>query len=113
MTIGFAKRRKEGGGSGDETGTAPGAACRAARALGLTQDILAGTPRLEAAGNREIFIEGCTGVMEYDGGTIKLAAGAVDITLTGQGLALRCLSGDAAVIDGLVDRIDFARHVKK
>lgn len=80
---------------------------KVARALELPGDIAAGMAHIEMSGNREIVIDGCKNILEYDENVIKINAGKMTVRFCGRGLTLRNLSQDSAVIEGFVSSIEF------
>ena len=77
------------------------------RALELTPDILSGMAHFELSGNREVVVDGCKGVLEYDENVIRLMAGKLTVRFTGRGLELRNLRKDSAIIEGFITTIEF------
>ena len=64
-------------------------------------------PRIEMLGNREIIIDGCKGVVEYDENIIKLSLGETVLSLLGDGLIIKSFDNDIAVICGQISEISF------
>ncbi len=74
----------------------------------LFSDIFADEPRIELLGNREIIVEGCKGVVEYDENTIRLSLGENVLSLCGDDLVIKSFDSDIAVICGSICEISFA-----
>lgn len=70
-------------------------------------DLKSDLPLLEVTGNKEITIEGCTGVLKYEKENIKINAKEMVISVGGRGLKLKYLSSSALVIEGTVLTIEF------
>ena len=66
--------------------------------------------QVELAGNTEAVITGCTGVLEYDPGTIRLAGKKLSVTFTGRGLALRALTQNSAIVQGYILNVEFTER---
>lgn len=65
-------------------------------------------PHIETEGNREVIIDGCKGIMEYDDGLIKLNAGSLTVTFKGADLTIRAYSESQSMITGDIVSIEFA-----
>lgn len=66
-----------------------------------------GVPRLEMIGNREIIVDGCKGIVEYDENLIKLNAGTLVIGFKGTQMIIQTFDNDVAVIGGEIAEITF------
>lgn len=62
---------------------------------------------MELNGNREAVVEGCSGVLEYDAGVIRVKAGKLVVRFTGRGLVIKCLTADSLVVSGFITGIEF------
>lgn len=80
---------------------------RAARALELPAEVYSGMAHLELSGNRELIVDGCRGVLEYDENVIRLNVGKYAVRVTGRGLTIRTLTADSAVVEGYVAAVEF------
>lgn len=65
-------------------------------------------PHIETEGNREVIIDGCKGIMEYDDGLIKLNAGCLTVTFKGADLTIKAYSESQSMITGDIISIEFA-----
>lgn len=83
------------------------AAAKAVKALELPVDLLTGMVHLEFSGNREVVIEGCKGVLEYDENIICVDTGKMKIRFMGRGLELRNFTDHSAIIDGFISSVEF------
>lgn len=71
---------------------------------------LAGVPmptHMEINGNREVVVEGCSGVLEYDIDVVRIRAGRLVIRFTGRGLCIQSLTADSLVVTGFITGIEF------
>lgn len=67
---------------------------------------LASTARIEIADNRRAWVEGCQGILEYDNTVIRLATGSGVVRFEGGDLSVTCLNDAAAVVAGLIARVE-------
>lgn len=80
---------------------------RAARAIELPADVYTGMAHLELSGNRELIVDGCRGVLEYDEDVIRLNIGKGSVRVTGRGLSIRTLTAESAVVEGYILAVEF------
>lgn len=73
---------------------------RLALTTGLPEDALGGGARVTLTGRTAALVEGQRGVIELSPGRIRLRTDGGVLTVSGEGLRLRELSFDAAVIVG-------------
>ena len=70
--------------------------------------IEAGTqPLIEMTGNRQITVEGSTGILLYESDNIKINTTGPIISFFGRGLSVRCITGSSVEIFGFVNKIEF------
>lgn len=67
-----------------------------------------GTAHIEISGNREVIVEGCKGVLEYDEKTIRLNTGKLILRLEGSELTISALQAEQAIIRGNILSLDFS-----
>ena len=68
----------------------------------------AGTqPLIEMTGNRQITVEGSTGILLYESENIKINTTGPIISFFGRGLGVRCITGSSVEISGFVTKIEF------
>ncbi|MDR1737179.1 MAG: sporulation protein [Oscillospiraceae bacterium] len=79
---------------------------RAAGKLNLPADVLAGLPKIEITGCREIFIENHSGILRYDTNEIVVSGGTVKFTIRGDDFILRAMTPRDLRISGLLFGID-------
>ncbi len=75
--------------------------------LDIPPTAMPGITQIELGGNREAFVDGCQGVLEYDETSIKLLTGNMQTRFFGRGLQIKVLTHDSAVIEGFVMSIEF------
>ena len=64
-------------------------------------------PLIEMLGNRQITIEGSTGILLYENENIKVNTSKMVISFQGRGLCVRCISSSCVEIDGFISKIEF------
>lgn len=62
---------------------------------------------MEINGNREVTLEGCRGVMEYDSDVVRVRTAKGNVRFTGRGLVIKCLDADSLVVEGFITGIEF------
>jgi len=66
-----------------------------------------GTSHMELNGNREVVVDGCNGVLEYDSDVVKIKTGKQIVKFTGRGLNIKCLTADSLIVEGFLIGIEF------
>ncbi len=75
--------------------------------LELPKTVVPGTVHIEMNGNREAIVDGCRGIVEYDENIIRLNTGKYIVRFTGEGLMIKTLSLNQALVCGNITSIDF------
>ena len=78
---------------------------RTADLFDLPADVLAGLPRLEVVGDRELRMENHKGIVSYGSEEIHVSAGSYLVKISGQGLELRAMTGLELLITGKIEQI--------
>ena len=73
---------------------------KAADLLDLPSDIVAGLPRVEITGGRELLMENHHGILEYGGECIVIHGGRVMVRVSGAGLELTAVTADELRLRG-------------
>jgi len=80
-------------------------------ALGEMFDIpraaVSGEMQIELAGNTEAIVTGCTGVLEYDEGVVRLSGKSINVRFTGRRLLLKALTRESAIVEGFIMNMEF------
>ena len=79
---------------------------RTASFFDLPADVVAGVPRLELVGDREVRIENHKGILSYDTREVDVSGGAFVIKVSGEGLELRAMTGLEVLITGRISAIE-------
>lgn len=64
-------------------------------------------PVAEITGNREITIEGSTGVLKYESDNIKVNTKIMVLSVSGRNLKLKYLSSSSLIIEGTILSLEF------
>ncbi len=75
---------------------------KTAEVFDLPADILAGLPRLELTGDRQLRLENHKGILFYGPEEIRVAGGKLTIKVRGDGLELRAMNGLELLITGRI-----------
>lgn len=79
---------------------------KAADALNLPADLLAGLPKIEITGCRELLIENHRGILSFDTREIVVSGGAVKLVIRGDDFVIRAMSDRELRIGGLLFGLD-------
>jgi len=64
---------------------------------------------IEILSNKEIYVEGYKGMLEYDQNTMRLLCDNLIIKITGDGLYIKCYTPDGVVISGQIISVEFSK----
>ena len=78
---------------------------RTAEVFDLPADVVAGVPRLELVGDRELRIEQHKGILSYGSEEIHISAGSFLLQISGENLDLRAMTGFELLITGQIHSI--------
>ena len=78
-----------------------------ARKSGIPIDILGGYPSIKILSGHEIIIEGRCRLLEYSRERICAVCGKMKVAVTGRGLDVRLMDGDALIIIGMITALLF------
>lgn len=78
---------------------------KTAELFDLPADALAGLPKVELVGDRELRIENHRGILAYGTQEIHISGGPYVIQVMGQGLELRAMTGLELLITGRITGI--------
>lgn len=73
---------------------------RAAQVLEMPADAVAGLPRIELMGNRELRMESHRGILAYGETEIHISGGKMAVRVKGSGLELRSMNPAELLITG-------------
>lgn len=78
------------------------------QAFDLPADALAGLPRIELVGDRELRMENHKGILAYGTQEIHISGGVFIVKVMGEGLELRAMTGLELLITGQITAIQLA-----
>ncbi len=78
------------------------------QALDLPADALAGLPKVELIGDREVRMENHRGILAYGTQEILVSGGPFVIRVVGDGLSLRAMTGLELLITGQITAIQLS-----
>lgn len=81
---------------------------RAAHTFDLPADVLAGLPRVELVGDREVRMENHRGILAYGAQEIHVSGGAFVIKVQGEDLKLRSMTSLELLITGRITAIQIS-----
>ena len=79
---------------------------KAAGAFNLPTDLVAGLPRIEVTGCREVYIENHRGLLNFDTQEVVVSGGAVRLVLRGDEFTIRAMNARELRIEGLLFGLD-------
>ena len=89
----------------ERKGRRPGFWERTAEVFDLPADALAGLPKLELVGDRELWVENHRGILAYGDREIHISGGVFLIRVAGEELELRAMTGVELLITGRITQI--------
>ena len=84
---------------------------KTAQALDLPADVLAGLPRVELIGDREVRMENHRGILSYGEEEIHVSAGGFVIKIVGEELKLRAMTGLELLVTGRIRAVELAKLI--
>lgn len=81
---------------------------KASAMLDIPSDILAGLPRIELLGDRELHMENHKGILAYGSEEIHISGGKLVVRVKGNGLELRAMDPAQLLITGQIDGVEFS-----
>ena len=73
---------------------------RTAQVFDLPGDLVAGLPRMELVGDRELRMENHRGILAYGSEEIHISGGKLILKVRGEGLELRSMNAGEVLING-------------
>ncbi|MEE0858126.1 MAG: YabP/YqfC family sporulation protein [Acutalibacteraceae bacterium] len=67
------------------------------------------SPYLQFSSNREVTLDGCKGILEYQPEIIRVNTGKMVVAFKGRGLNIKCLTTTSVVIGGYITMVEFLR----
>ena len=79
---------------------------KTAQVLDLPGDVVAGLPRLELTGSRELRMENHKGILAYGSEEIHISGGKLVVKVRGSDLELKAMNASQLLITGEIDGVD-------
>ena len=80
---------------------------KTAELFDLPADVVAGLPRVELLGDRQLRMENHQGILAYGSDEIHISGGKVIVKVRGAELNLRAMNGVELLITGKISGVDF------
>lgn len=74
---------------------------------GYIENKVLNSVHMELMSNRELVIEGCERIEEYDENIVKIVASKMSVVVFGKDLKIRCLTPDSLIVMGVISSIEF------
>ena len=81
---------------------------KTAELFDLPGDVVAGLPRVELTGNRELRMENHKGILAYGGEEIHISGGRMVVKVRGTDLELKSMNANELLIGGIISGVDLA-----
>ena len=81
---------------------------RTAEALELPGDVVAGLPRVELTGDRELRMENHRGILAYGSQEIQISGGRLVVKVRGENLELRAMNAGELLITGALRGVELS-----
>lgn len=75
----------------------------------LPADVVAGLPRLELVGNRQLYLEGHTGLLSYSDTQIDANTAFGVLRIRGRELTLLAMTAEEVRIGGAIEAVEWVR----
>ncbi|MDD3347792.1 sporulation protein YqfC [Oscillibacter sp.] len=75
----------------------------------LPADVVAGLPRLEMVGSRQLYVEHHAGILSYSEERIDLNTTAGVLSVRGEGLSLLAMTAEELRLGGRIERVEWVR----
>ena len=75
----------------------------------LPADVVAGLPRLEMVGSRQLYLEHHTGILAYDESRIDVNTSAGVLRISGESLSLLAMTAGELRIGGRIGGVEWVR----
>lgn len=73
------------------------------------KEIINVSPFLQFSSNREVTLDGCKGILEYQSEIIRINTNKMVVAFKGRGLNIKCLTTTSVVISGYITSVEFIR----
>lgn len=90
----------------DRSGKKEGLLEKTAEVFDLPGDVVAGLPRIELTGSRELRMENHKGILSYGDDEIHISGGKLVVTVRGAGLELKSMNASQLLITGAIRAVE-------
>ena len=90
----------------ERSGRKEGLLEKTAEVFDLPGDVLAGLPRLELIGSRELRMENHRGILSYGDDEIHISGGKLVVKVRGAGLELKSMNASELLITGAIQAVE-------
>ena len=90
----------------DRSGKKEGLLEKTAEVLDLPGDVVAGLPRIELTGSREVRMENHRGILSYGDDEICFSGGRLVVKVRGEKLELRSMNASQLLITGAIRAVE-------
>lgn len=90
----------------DRSGKKEGLLEKTAEVLDLPGDVVAGLPRIELTGSREVRMENHRGILSYGDDEICVSGGRLVVKVRGEKLELRSMNASQLLITGAIRAVE-------
>ena len=80
-----------------------------AKKLDIPEDIIFNIPRITMMANKEIRIENCNSVLEYESDKVTVSATDIIVELLGEALCINIITDDEILVCGNIMSINFSK----
>ena len=77
------------------------------KANSYMKDNVLSSVHIEMRSNKELILEGCQKIEEYDENMIKIKVSKMWVSVFGRNLELRCLTPDSLIVSGFICSVEF------
>lgn len=74
----------------------------------IPQATVPGNARIELTGNKEVLVDGCQNILQYDDSVIRLSTGRLVVSFTGSALCVDTMQQNQIRITGTILSVDFS-----
>lgn len=76
--------------------------------LSIPGEVIADVPRIIFDSNKKVYIENLKGISEYSNECIRINTVKYIITLSGENLEMKSMTGDDVTIEGIIKTVEFS-----
>ena len=81
--------------------------CKLAKSTNIPINIIKDQTHYEFNSNKEIIVEGCKGILQYEENIVRLNMKNMITIFCGKKLSIKCLTEDSLIITGFITTVEF------